>query len=152
MDTQVLAPAAALIVWSIVMLLWMALTRFPAMAKMRGTRGNKGTSGSPLAGAPRGARGQDLEGRIPDEVNWKAHNYAHLMEQPTLFYAVVLIWAIIGPTSDIVVAAWLYTILRIAHSLWQALVNVVSIRFLLFLASTLALAYLAVRALIATVA
>ena len=142
MPQEILAPAALLIVWSIVMLVWMAATRFPAMAKI----------GSGVGAAKPGARGQDLEGRIPDSVNWKAHNYTHLMEQPTLFYAVVAILAIVGPTADQVIAAWIYAVLRIAHSLWQALVNTVPVRFLLFLTSTSALAYLAVRALLVTLA
>lgn len=147
MNTQILAPAAVLIVWSIVMLVWMALTRFPAMAKM----GKSGESrGAGLSKAKAGARGQDLEGRIPDEVNWKAHNYTHLMEQPTLFYAVVAILAIAGGSQDTVIAAWIYTALRIAHSLWQSLVNTLPVRFTLFLLSTLALAYLGVRALTLT--
>ena len=146
MNTQILAPAAVLIVWSIVMLVWMALTRFPAMAKM----GKGAGSGGGLGKARPGARGQDLEGRIPDEVNWKAHNYTHLMEQPTLFYAVVVILAIAGSTQDTVIAAWAYTGLRIVHSLWQALVNTLPVRFTLFLLSTMALAYLGVRALVLT--
>ena len=33
-------------------------------------------------------------------------------------------------------AAWIYVALRIVHSIWQATVNVVSVRFLLFLLST----------------
>ncbi|RIV84536.1 MAPEG family protein [Aurantiacibacter zhengii] len=147
MNTQILAPAAVLIVWSIVMLVWMALTRFPAMARM----GKGGGGGAGLGKAKPGARGQDLEGRIPDEVNWKAHNYTHLMEQPTLFYAVVVILAIAGSAHDTVIAAWVYTGLRIVHSLWQALVNTLPVRFTLFVLSTLALAYLAVRALFATI-
>ncbi|WP_120075781.1 MAPEG family protein [Aurantiacibacter odishensis] len=146
MNTQILAPAAVLIVWSIIMLVWMALTRFPAMAKM----GKTGGGGAGLGKAKPGARGQDLEGRIPDEVNWKAHNYTHLMEQPTLFYAVVAILAIAGGSQDTVIAAWIYTGLRIVHSLWQSLVNTLPVRFTLFLLSTLALAYLGVRALVLT--
>ena len=34
--------------------------------------------------------GEYATGIAPDEVNWKAHNYQHLMEQPTIFYAIVL--------------------------------------------------------------
>lgn len=146
MSEQMLAPAAALIVWSIGMLFWMALTRFPAMAKMRSANGKSGAVSSSKAGG----RGQDLEGLIPDSVNWKAHNYTHLMEQPTLFYAVVIILAIVGPTQDMVIAAWIYVGLRVLHSLWQSIVNTIPIRLMLFLLSTIALGYLAVRALIVT--
>ena len=137
MQTEILAPATVLIAWSIVMLLWMALTRFPAMAKAGITMQSR-----------RGGRGQDLQGVIPDEVNWKAHNYAHLMEQPTLFYAVTIILAMIGYSNDVLIAAWIYVGLRIAHSIWQAAINTIPVRLSLFLLSTLALAYLAVKALI----
>ena len=136
MIAQMLAPAAVLIVWSIVMLMWTAGTRFPAMAK----------SGMDLKQAKPGGRGQDLEGVIPDKVNWKSHNYAHLMEQPTIFYPTVIILAMMGAGATDVLLAWVYVGLRIVHSLWQALVNVVAIRFLLFILSTLSLTALAVRA------
>ena len=78
MQAQMLAPAAVLVAWSLIMLMWMAFTRLPAMKKV----------GSGLGEAKPGGRGQDLEGVIPDRINWKAHNYAHLVEQPTLFYGV----------------------------------------------------------------
>lgn len=140
MQAQMLAPAAVLVAWSIIMLIWMAFTRFPAMSK----------AGGNLKDAKRGGRGQDLEGVIPDKVNWKAHNYAHLMEQPTLFYATVVIIAMLGASQVDILLAWIYVALRIVHSIWQATVNIVGIRFLLFLASTIVLAMLAVHALIAT--
>ncbi len=136
MQAQMLAPAAVLIVWSIIMLMWTAGTRFPAMAK----------SGMDLKNAKPGGRGQDLEGAIPDKVNWKSHNYSHLMEQPTIFYPTVIILAMMGAGAIDVLLAWIYVGLRIVHSLWQALVNVVAIRFLIFILSTLALTALAVRA------
>ena len=139
MQAQMLAPAAVLIAWSLIMLLWMAGTRLPALKKMGG-----------LANAKPGGRGQDLEGVIDDRINWKSHNYAHLMEQPTLFYAASLIIALLGAAAGDVLAAWIYVALRIAHSLWQATVNVVAVRFALFFLSSLALIYLAVRVLALT--
>ncbi|QYJ06534.1 MAPEG family protein [Qipengyuania flava] len=141
MLAQMLAPAAVLVAWSLVMLFWTAFTRFPAMAK----------SGMDLKNAKPGGRGQDLEGVIPDKVNWKSHNYAHLMEQPTIFYAAVVIIALMGPSATDALAAWIYVGIRIVHSLWQALVNVVGVRFALFVLSTLALVYLAYRAVALTV-
>lgn len=140
MQAQILAPAAVLIAWSLVMLFWMAGSRLPAMKRMGGGLGK----------AKPGGRGQDLEGVLPDEINWKAHNYAHLMEQPTIFYPAVIILAIMGAAAGDVLAAWIYVALRIAHSIWQSTVNKVPVRFLLFLLSSLALVYLAVRAVIAT--
>ena len=140
MQAQILAPAAVLVLWSLVMLFWTAGTRFPAMAK----------SGADLKNAKPGGRGQDLEGVIPDKVNWKAHNYAHLMEQPTIFYPTLIILAIMGAGALDVTLAWVYVAVRIVHSIWQARGNVVSIRFLLFILSTIALLILAVRAVMAT--
>ena len=140
MQAQILAPAAVLVLWSMVMLFWMAGTRLPAMKKL----------GSGVGEAKPGGRGQDLEGVIPDHVNWKAHNYAHLMEQPTIFYATVVIIAMMGAGSLDVLLAWIYVGLRVAHSVWQAMVNKVSIRFLLFIGSTVALVILAVRAVMMT--
>ena len=140
MQAQMLAPAAVLIAWSLVMMVWMAGTRLPAMkAKMGG-----------VGKAKPGGRGQDLEGVLDDRVNWKSHNYAHLMEQPTLFYAASLIIALLGAAAGDVLAAWIYVAFRVVHSIWQATVNVVSVRFLLFLASSIALIWLAVRALCVT--
>ncbi|MBW3168864.1 MAPEG family protein [Qipengyuania flava] len=139
MLAQMLAPAAVLVAWSIVILFWMAFTRLPALGKAGG-----------LGNAKPGGRGQDLEGVLPDRINWKSHNYAHLMEQPTLFYAVSVIIALMGAGAVDVVFAWFYVGLRIVHSIWQVTVNVVKVRFLLFLASTAALIYLAYRALALT--
>lgn len=139
MQAQMLAPAAVLVLWSLIMLLWMAFTRLPAMSK-----------GGGLKNAKPGGRGQDLEGVIPDKIQWKAHNYAHLMEQPTLFYAATVIIAIMGAGALDTVFAWIYVALRIVHSIWQATVNIVSVRFALFALSSFALIYLAWRALALT--
>jgi hypothetical protein len=97
-----------------------------------------------------GVRGNDLEGVIPDSANWPAHNHTHLHEQPTLFYATVLILAVTGPEALDVTLAWIYVALRIVHSLWQNLVNTIPVRVTLFLASTITLIVLAVRAVMAT--
>ena len=140
MQAEMLAPAAVLIAWSLVMLVWMAATRLPAMKR----------AGGGLGKAKPGGRGQDLEGVLDDRINWKAHNYAHLMEQPTLFYAVSVIIALLGAGTGEVIAAWIYVGLRIVHSIWQATVNIVAVRFVLFLLSTIALGYLAARALALT--
>lgn len=139
MQAQMLAPAAVLIAWSLVMLFWMAGTRLPALAK----------SGA-MKDAKPGGRGQDLDGVLPDKLQWKAHNYNHLMEQPTIFYASVVIIAMMGASAGDALAAWIYVGLRIVHSIWQATVNVVVIRLLIFLASSLTMVYIAYRAIALT--
>jgi hypothetical protein len=140
MNSPILAPAAVLVLWSLIMLLWMAGTRFPAMATM---------SKEVMATLPQvGGRGNDLDKVLPPSVAWKSHNYAHLMEQPTIFYATVFVLALSGAGTGInLMLAWGYTGLRIAHSIWQATVNtVLPVRFGLFLASTICLIIMAVNA------
>lgn len=138
MAPNILTPAAALVVWTIIMCVWMAATRGPALRKL-GTDKLKHS-----------ARGQDLEGLIPEEVNWKAHNYVHLLEQPTIFYAAVFILVLSGYGPVEALVAWVYVVLRIVHSVWQATVNTQPMRAILFLVSTIALGILAVQALLAT--
>ncbi|MBS0504423.1 MAG: MAPEG family protein [Proteobacteria bacterium] len=141
MKADILAPAAVLVLWTIVMLVWTAATRLPAL-KAAGIDMSKAVGG----------RGQDLEGVLPANINWKAHNYAHLVEQPTLFYATVAILAIMGQVSQSSVAlAWAYVALRIVHSLVQATVNKIAWRFPIFVASSLVLLALAVMALMRTI-
>jgi hypothetical protein len=135
-SSPIFAPAIVLVLWSLVMLGWLAVTRLPAMAK----------AGIDITSVV-GARGVNLEGVVPDKVNWKAHNYAHLMEQPTLFYATVLILGVIGQGDGLnLQLAWAYVILRIAHSIVQATWNRVAVRFTLFSLSTVALLMLAANA------
>lgn len=141
MQAQILAPAAVLVVWTLIVLFMIPPTRFGAIAKLKEVPDNLKKTG---------VRGADVEGVIPDKANWPAHNHTHLHEQPTLFYALVAIMAIMGPAALDVTLAWIYVGLRIIHSLWQIFVNKVNVRFMLFLASTIALLILGVRAVMVT--
>ena len=135
-ESPIFAPAIALVLWSLFMLMWLALTRIPAMAR----------AGIPVMRIV-GSRGANLEGVVPDRVNWKAHNYAHLMEQPTLFYATVVILGLMGAGDGVnLQLAWGYVALRVAHSLVQATWNRVAVRFTLFLLATALLVVLAINA------
>ena len=136
MQAQMLAPAAVLVLWSIIMLIWVGVSRFPALAKL----------GVNIKTAAPGGRGQNLDGVLPDPVQWKSHNYAHLMEQPTIFYPTVLILALMGANAGDVAFAWGYVALRIVHSLWQSTVNKLPVRFTLFILSTICLLLLAIHA------
>jgi hypothetical protein len=137
----ILAPPAVLVLWSLVMLLWMSATRFPAFAR----------EGLKVSEAEPGSRYVDVESMMPAKVNWKSHNYTHLMEQPTIFYAAVVILALAGDGSGINAAmAWAYVGIRIVHSIWQATVNIISVRITLFTLSTLCLWVLAINAVRAT--
>jgi len=135
-NSPIFAPAIVLVLWSLFMLAWLAISRLPAMAK----------AGIAL-GSLVGGRGADLEGVIPDRVNWKSHNYSHLMEQPTIFYVTVVILGLVGAGDGVnLQLAWAYVMLRIAHSVVQSVWNRVAVRFTLFVASTLVLVLLAVNA------
>jgi len=122
----ILAPVIALVAWTLVMLIWMMSVRVPAL----------GRAGIKLKGAI-GGRPGILDGVLEDSAQWKAHNYLHLVEQPTLFYAVAISLALLGHGGGVpLILAWLYVALRIAHSLVQATVNVIVIRLALFVASS----------------
>ena len=133
---EILAPVVALVAWSLIMMIWMYCVRFPAMAR-------KGISLKGRVGSKTGS----LEGVVEDHVNWKAHNYNHLMEQPTLFYAIALTLALIGAGGHLNLwIAWAYVAFRVAHSLVQATTNVVRWRFLLFLGGSICLIALTMHA------
>lgn len=139
MTHDILRPVVALIAWTLVMMLWMMATRFPAMRR----------AGIDLANLV-GTKASDADRSLPPEAQWKAHNYNHLMEQPTLFYAVCLTIVLAGADHPVNTAiAWAYVGLRIAHSLVQATVNRVRPRFMLFLLSSIALVSLTLHAAIA---
>jgi hypothetical protein len=130
--SPLLPPVVALVAWSIVMFFWLAIARTPQF------RGRK---------IPEGTRGADLEREQPGRINWPAHNYQHLMEQPTIFYAIVFALVLMGFDAPInVYLAWGYVAFRILHSIWQATINIVPVRFLLFLLSTLCLIALTIHA------
>lgn len=138
----ILGPAAVLVLWSLIVLAWVVITRFPAFAK----------AGIKIGSVPAGARYVDVEKTLPPTVNWVSHNYTHLMEQPTLFYALIAVLALAGDTSSInLAAAWGYVGLRVVHSAWQGLINIVSVRLVLFTLSTFCLWILAINAVRLTV-
>jgi hypothetical protein len=132
----ILQPVVVLLGWTLVMMVWMMATRLPAMRK----------SGIDL-GKLRGSKASDADLALPPAIQWKAHNYNHLMEQPTLFYAVALVLAMIGQGDGFnLILAWAYVAFRIAHSIVQAVWNKVSVRFLFFVLSSLALVGLVLHA------
>lgn len=125
-------PVVALVTWTVVVLLWFAVLLFVGLVKSK-------------AAMPDGMRVRDAT--IPNSIQWKNHNYMHLLEQPTIFYAVVFALIIMGDTQPLnLQLAWGYVIFRVIHSLWQATLNKVMIRLALFLASTVCLLGLTLHA------
>jgi hypothetical protein len=131
---SLLAPVIALVLWSGVIWAWMYATRIPAIVRMR------------MRLDPEAPRGEQMA-QLPPRVRWKADNYNHLMEQPTLFYATAIALAVLGDESQASLwLAWAYVGLRVVHSLLQVLVNHIQTRFALFFISSLVLFALAIRA------
>lgn len=136
----ILAPVVALAAWTMVMWLWMYATRIPAM-----TRSDKIDTANMVGG-----KGTDLDAILPPKVQWIAHNYNHLHEAPTVFYAIAIVLAIVGQGDGLnAMLAWGYVALRVVHSLVQAISNRVMVRFSLFMLSSLVLIALILHAAIA---
>lgn len=136
MAHPMLAPVLALVCWTLVMWVWMYVTRIPAMSR---------------AGlVPSKVREKKELDVLPRKVRQVADNYNHLHEQPTLFYALAFYCHLAG-TGDAtnVTLAWAYVGLRVAHSLFQALVNFIPVRFAIFALASLALMGIAVRCVLA---
>jgi hypothetical protein len=127
---EILKPVVALLAWTMVMWVWMYATRIPAMFASPDLDPNRMV----------GTTGASLRAQLPERVSWKADNYNHLHEAPTLFYAAALVLAMIGQGDGMnAMIAWAYVGLRVLHSLVQATINVVPLRFALFALSSLAL-------------
>jgi hypothetical protein len=135
----ILQPVVALMAWTFVMWTWMYATRIPAMNRLK-------VDPDSLARDPE-AR---LDKLLPPQVQWKAHNYNHLHEAPTVFYAVAIVLAIVGQGDGLNARlGWAYVALRVVHSLIQATVNKVLVRFVVFALSSLVLLALVVQAAVA---
>jgi hypothetical protein len=130
----VLSPVVALVAWTFVMWAWMYATRIPAIREAR------------MRLDPAVPRGEQMA-QLPPRARWKADNYNHLMEMPTLFYALAIVLALISrePQTDALLA-WSYVGLRVVHSVFQATVNKIEVRFALFVLSSLVLLAMTVRA------
>jgi hypothetical protein len=132
LTSSLLTPMLALICWSLVMLVWTYATRIPAIQK---AGINPATAQEPTA----------LDA-LPIGVRQVGYNYNHLMEQPTIFYALVVYSYLAGQQNGPnLTLAWAYVGLRVVHSLVQATVNVVMLRFAIFAVSSIVLAILAGR-------
>jgi hypothetical protein len=133
MSTAMLGAVIALAAWTHVMWLWMYVTRIPAILAAK------------MALDPQAPRGEQMA-QLPARVRWKADNYNHLMEQPTVFYAVALTLALLGAHGWEIPIAWSYVGLRVVHSLVQATWNKIMVRFTVFVISTVPLIVLTARA------
>lgn len=135
--SPLVAPVVALVAWTLVVMLWMLVARGREFRRL----------GINFSNIPAGGRGVDLEGRADPKAQWKSHNYNHLMEQPTIFYAIVLSLALMGMDQPINVwLAWGYVAFRVIHSLIQCTSNVIRWRLPVFGLASLCLAGLTLHA------
>lgn len=136
---SMMVPVLALVCWTLVMWAWMYATRIPAMQKA-GINAAKMKEKSEM----------DV---LPRSVRQVADNHNHLHEQPVLFYALAMYSHLVGVGDPINIGfAWTYVFLRIAHSVFQATVNFIPVRFGLYTLATLCLIVIAVRNVIALLA
>ena len=135
---SILTPVIALVVWSLLIWAWMYATRIPAM---------QAGKVDPQSAAHPGALNV-----LPSRVRAVADNYNHLMEQPTIFYALI-VYLDLTHQGDVlnIDLAWSYVGLRMVHSLIQNTANIVPLRFLIFTLSTLTLFVMAARAVLALI-
>ena len=130
--SPMLPPVLALIGLSLVIWLLTLVTRLPAIA----------ASGLNI----RALRFPEELAKLPDTPRQIANNYNHLMEQPTIFYAMVFYIVFAGHANVVnVYLAWAYVASRAVHSVIQCTVNRIELRLPTFIVSTLFLVTLAVR-------
>lgn len=123
---------------SLVMFIWMYATRLPAFSRAKLDPQEAMHPGT-------------YHERIPSEVRRVADNYNHLFEAPTVFYAVTLAIVLLGLADPLhVICGWAFVILRVLHSLVQATLNRVAVRFGLFALSWVAMGLMIVRAALAS--
>ena len=83
-------------------------------------RGDCAGSASPWATSRRARAASTWTAGADDQAQWKSHNYNHLMEQPTIFYAIAITLALMDFGGGINYwLAWGYVGFRVVHSLVQ---------------------------------
>lgn len=81
-----------------------------------------------------------INGRLPEPVNRPSNNFKNLFELPVLFYALAALLLASGQVDATYLnLAWGFVALRILHSLIHCTVNIVPIRFAVYLLSSLVL-------------
>ncbi|MBA3878401.1 MAG: hypothetical protein C0500_01640 [Sphingobium sp.] len=140
MNSPILAPIVALVAWTLVVWAWMYATRIPAMNRAR-------IDGTKIVGTTGAGLRADLVAGGEERASWVADNYNHLHEQPTIFYAIAFVHALIGTGDGLnLQIAWAYVGLRVVHSLVQNSINRVLIRFSIFVLASLCVIALTLHA------
>ena len=83
----------------------------------------------------------------PPEVSNPSDNFKNLFEIPIVFYVLALYLFVTSQVdATYLAAAWVFVAFRVLHSAVHCTINVVMLRFYLYLLSTLAVWFIAARA------
>ncbi|WP_395333869.1 MAPEG family protein [Novosphingobium sp. BL-8H] len=133
----ILQPVVALAAWTMVMWFWLYGSRISSFGKV---------DPEELIDDPH----VSLDHVLPPQVEWKAHNYRHLLQDPVVFYAITLTLAVLrlgdGLNTQV---AWAYVVFRVLHSIVQTTFNQMVPRFALYALSSFCLIFLVARAALA---
>jgi hypothetical protein len=127
----ILAPVAALALWTLLVLLLVPIVRFRAgfAGRIKVDDFKHGESAN-----------------VPPDVSIPNRNYMNLLEAPLLFYvACVVVLATNTVNSRFLALAWVYVGLRVVHSLVHLTHNNVRHRLVVFASSNVVLAMIWVR-------
>jgi hypothetical protein len=134
-DTAILAPVAALVGWTLFVLVFVPFRRFRAAfaGKVTARDFKFGESAN-----------------VPGDVTIPNRNFMNLLEAPVLFYVVcIALYVMHKADPGTVTLAWVYFGLRVAHSLVHLTYNRVMHRLAVYAASTVVLVTLWIRLLAA---
>ena len=133
-NEQILLPMLGLMVLTAVVWFVLYARRIPAMHRL-GKPAQTYTTPGPVV---------DL---LPEEVSYPANNFRNLFELPVLFYGLCLyLYVTATAASADLVAAGLFLVLRVVHSLIHCTVNIVMARFIAYCAGALVLWFMLARA------
>ena len=132
-----LSPVLGLIIWSLIVWLILYWRRIPVL------------KGADLSNDSAKSPDGTWKEQMPLKVQAPAHNYNHLMEQPTIFYALMFFLFLAEKSSTAALyLAWAYVALRVVHSLIQINAGAIMPRFIVFSLSTFCLMGMVVTAFI----
>ncbi len=126
-------PFLALMLLTLVVWLYMYARRIPFIIKSKLT---------PEQLAP-----LELARLSPATVSTPSDNLKNLFEMPTMFYALCLYLFVMQLVdATYLVAAWIFVLFRVLHSLVHCTINIVILRFWLYVASAAAFWFMTIRA------
>ena len=135
-QTAIFAPLFVMIVLTFIVWVYMYARRIPFIR------------GAGLT--PEQLRPEEFARLQPPAVANPSDNLKNLFEMPVLLYALALYLFVTNQVDALYVAtAWIFVAFRVLHSLVHCTFNLIMLRFLLYLASSFALWFMATRALLA---